>query len=101
MYKLPCLVSPERDDFVDTDDCTETMEDVSAMLLSVIKPPPSPSVWTVILDWQKGRKIIFTYIFCTFSLLKQENSKFWCHLQLCFHYPGTPFHYWFLQGEAH
>lgn len=56
MVKLPCLVSPERDDLVDTDDCTETTEDVSGMVLSVIKPPPSPSVWTVIVDWQKEAK---------------------------------------------
>lgn len=48
--RLPCLVSPERDDLVDTDDCTETTEVVSAMVLSVTNPPPSPSVWTVIFD---------------------------------------------------
>lgn len=42
--KLPCLVSPDRDDLVDTDDCMETTDDVSAMVLSVVKPPPSPSV---------------------------------------------------------
>lgn len=50
MMKLPCLVSPEREDLVDTDDCTETTEDVSAMVLSVVNPP-SPSVWTVNVDW--------------------------------------------------
>ena len=41
---------PEREDLVDTDDCTDVTEVVSAMVLSVIKPPPSPSVWTVIVD---------------------------------------------------
>lgn len=56
MVKLPCLVSPEREDLVDTDDCTETTEDVSGMVLSVINPPLSPSVCTVIVDWQKGGK---------------------------------------------
>lgn len=56
MVKLPCLVRPEREDLVDTDDCTETIEDVSARVLSVIKPPPSPSVWTVIVDWQKEKQ---------------------------------------------
>lgn len=53
--KLPCLVSPEREDLVDTDDCTEMTEVVSAMVLSVINPPPSPSVWVVNLDWQKEK----------------------------------------------
>lgn len=56
MVSLPCLVSPEREDLVDTDDCTETTEVVSAMVLSVINPPPSPSVWTVIVDWKKDKK---------------------------------------------
>lgn len=55
VMKLPCLVSPEREDLVDTDDCTETTEDVSAIVLSVINPSPSPSVWTVIADWQKQK----------------------------------------------
>lgn len=53
----PCLVSPERDDLVDTDDCMEATDVVSAMVLSVVKPPPSPSVWVVIVDWQKYKKI--------------------------------------------
>lgn len=48
--RLPCRVSPEREDLVDTDDCTEATEVVSAMVLSVTNPPPSPSVWTVIFD---------------------------------------------------
>lgn len=43
-------MSPEREDLVDTDDCTEATEVVSAMVLSVTNPPPSPSVWTVIFD---------------------------------------------------
>lgn len=47
---LPCRVSPEREDIVDTDDCTEATEVVSARVLSVTNPPPSPSVWTVIFD---------------------------------------------------
>lgn len=46
-------MSPEREDLEDTDDCTETTEVESAMVLSVINPPPSPSVWIVIDDWQK------------------------------------------------
>lgn len=48
--RLPCRVSPEREDLVDTDDCTEATEVVSARVLSVTNPPPSPSVWTVIFD---------------------------------------------------
>lgn len=43
-------MSPEREDLVDTDDCKETTDVVSPMVLSVMKPPPSPSVWTVIVD---------------------------------------------------
>lgn len=48
--RLPCRVSPEREDLVDTEDCTEVTDVVSPMVLSVMKPPPSPSVWTVIVD---------------------------------------------------
>lgn len=51
MVSLPCLERPERVDLVDTDDCTETTEVVSAMVLSVTNPQLSPSVWTVIADW--------------------------------------------------
>lgn len=39
----PWRVSPEREDLEDTEDCTETIEDVSGMVLSVVKPPPSTS----------------------------------------------------------
>lgn len=48
--RLPCRVSPEREDLVDTDDCTEATEVVSARVLSVTNPLPSPSVWIVIFD---------------------------------------------------
>lgn len=58
-HHSPCLVSPERDDLVDTDDCTETTEVVSAMVLSVTNPLPSPSIWTVIFDWQEEKQNIF------------------------------------------
>lgn len=44
VVNLPCLVSPEREDLVDTDDCTEATEDVSGIVLSVINPALSPSV---------------------------------------------------------
>ena len=70
MVKLPCLVSPERDDLVDTDDCTETTEDVSGMVLSVMKPPPSPSVWFVFVDWQNEKKNLL-YIFAVYVRKQQ------------------------------
>lgn len=78
---LPCLVSPEREDLVDTDDCTETTEVVSAMVLSVINPPPSPSVWTVIVDWQKekqnnlGKRSFVQRRFICIKCKKYYNSK--------------------------
>lgn len=56
LMDLPCLVSPEREDLVDTDDCAETTEDVSGMVLSVVNPPLSPSVCTVIVDWKNKTK---------------------------------------------
>jgi len=62
---LPCLVSPEREDLLDTDDCTERTEDVSARVLSDINPPPSPSVWTVVVDWHERRNL----------LIKNKNTR--------------------------
>lgn len=52
---LPCLVSPERDDLVDTDECMETTEEASGMVLSVTNPVLSPSVSFVTMDWKKKR----------------------------------------------
>lgn len=51
-------MSPERED---TDDCTETTEDVSGIVLSVANPPPSPSVWTDIVDWKGEKNFIHDY----------------------------------------
>ena len=92
--KSPCRVSPEREDLVDTDDCMETTEDESGMVLSVTNPPPSPSVWTVTLDCSKRRKI-----FIVENKSHTKTEYFLCvqNLQWCFHYPGTLPHYWFLQ----
>lgn len=71
-------MSPEREDLVDTDDFTEAMEDVSAMVLSVTNPPQSPSVWTVIDDWQKekhnliGKKVVQELCICSKCKKKQQ-----------------------------
>lgn len=54
--RLPCRVRPEREDLEDTDDCMETTDVVSPMVLSVMKPPLSPSVWTVIVDWKSKKR---------------------------------------------
>lgn len=43
-------MSPERDDIQDTEDCTEAMEVVSPMVLSVVNPPPSTSALADIVE---------------------------------------------------
>lgn len=52
--KLPCLVIPEREDLEDTVDCVETMEDVSAIVLSDRKPWLSSSCWVPAVDCGKN-----------------------------------------------
>lgn len=36
-------MSPEREDLEDKEDCTDTVEEVSGRVLSVVKPPLSTS----------------------------------------------------------
>lgn len=95
---LPCLVSPEREDLVETVDCVETMEDVSAMVLSDMMP--SSSAWAVTVDWQKHRE--FNQIYQGYDgaykelckqvqeeRKKQETSDVMGHLQCCFRHLGS------------